>query len=45
MPGEGRARIQYQEVTETLADGEVVKLRQPTIEFVELNFGEIDKNP
>ncbi len=44
MPGEGRARIQYQEVTETLADGEVVKLRQPTIEFVELNFGEIDKN-
>jgi CxxC motif-containing protein (DUF1111 family) len=44
VPGEGRARIQYQEVTETLADGEVVKLRQPTIEFVELNFGEIDKN-
>lgn len=44
VPGEGRARIQYQEVTEILADGEVVKLRQPTIEFVELNFGEIDKN-
>jgi CxxC motif-containing protein (DUF1111 family) len=44
VPGEGRARIVYQEVIETLADGEAVKLRQPTVEFVALNFGDMGKD-
>lgn len=41
--GEGRAQVNYQEISETLADGEVVKLQRPTLEFSELNFGELGK--
>lgn len=41
VPGEGQAHVIYQEISETLYDGKVVKLRQPTLEFVGLNFGEL----
>lgn len=43
VPGEGRAYITYQEITETLGDGEIVKLRQPQLRFTDLHFGELGK--
>ncbi|CAN2536150.1 hypothetical+protein [Methylocapsa aurea] len=42
VPGEGRAAISWEETTTTLADGAVVSLRRPHIEFVDLAYGPID---
>lgn len=41
VPGEGRAQVDYEEISETLADGEVVKLQRPRLKFSDLNFGEL----
>ncbi len=43
VPGEGRAVLRWQDVPGvTLADGEVVALRRPALEFTALNYGPID---
>lgn len=39
VPGEGRAAVHWQDSTLTLADGEVVALRRPLLEFRELAYG------
>lgn len=41
VPPEGRIIVNYHEREVSFADGEVVKLRVPEIEFRELQFGEI----
>jgi len=38
---EGAARLRYEESTRTLADGEVIRLRRPIVEFTETNYGEL----
>jgi CxxC motif-containing protein (DUF1111 family) len=42
VAGEGRAALHWQEKTVNLADGAVVKLRSPTIEFIDLAYGSLD---
>lgn len=42
VPGEGRAAVHWQESRVRLADGGVVKLRQPRLEFVDLAYGSLD---
>jgi CxxC motif-containing protein (DUF1111 family) len=42
VKGEGRAVLHWQEKTVNLADGTVVKLRSPTIEFVDLAYGSME---
>ncbi len=44
VPSEGRVIISYSPREVQVADGEVVTLRQPHIEFAELQFGEIGSN-
>ena len=39
MPAEGRINISYRELPQTLADGTIVSLRQPSYSITELNFG------
>ena len=39
VPAEGRASIYWQETSATLADGTVVALRWPRLEFAELAYG------
>lgn len=39
VPGEGRAFLRYETRSVTLADGEVVALRKPVVEFRDLQFG------
>ncbi|MBC3437307.1 thiol oxidoreductase [Pseudomonas sp. BW16M2] len=39
VTGEGRAQLQWTEHPVRLADGEVVRLRQPGLRFVELGYG------
>ncbi|WP_064033292.1 di-heme oxidoredictase family protein [Methylosinus sp. R-45379] len=42
VPGEGRAAISWEAITATLADGSIVALRRPRIEFVGLAYGPLD---
>ncbi len=42
VPPEGRAVVNYREREMKFADGEIVKLREPEIEFRDLQFGDID---
>ena len=41
VPAEGRASIYWQETSATLADGTVVALRWPRLEFAELAYGSL----
>jgi CxxC motif-containing protein (DUF1111 family) len=42
VPGEGRARVTWEESSTTLADGTPVSLRRPRVEFAELAYGSLD---
>lgn len=44
LAGEGQMKITYEDVTETFADGEIISLRKPSYEVVNLNYGPLDPN-
>jgi CxxC motif-containing protein (DUF1111 family) len=42
VAGEGRVQVDYSERQISFADGEIVKLRVPHYQFVELHYGELE---
>lgn len=44
LAGEGQMKITYEDVIETFTDGEIISLRKPSYEAVNLNYGPLDPN-